>query len=278
MSPEHGAYGLTFRGPPVGPEWWNVAPTSWTPWEIMWKDDLPTEAPIPFVGRDRAWLRVLPSGFAEFDRARSRTILFGRRTSDHGFVHPHCGSSAVLHAAWQGWESFHAGGFVIDGRVWGFLGQRGSGKSSALAWLYASGREIFSDDLMVVRDGFVLAGPRCLDLREESACRFEIGQDVGVVGTRQRWRARLSPVPAELPLGGWVVLRWGQSEPRIWRATPAECLAGLIANRALLTPRNDAHLWLDLISAPTFVLERPREWARFDDTMARLVGALDSAT
>ena len=46
-------------------------------------------------------------------------------------------------------------------------------KSTLLAWLALAGHDVLSDDLLVLADGAVAAGPRCLDLSAD------VGQRVG---------------------------------------------------------------------------------------------------
>ncbi len=286
---EHGfgAYGLTVPGPPVGAEWWNEAPDGWLPWRTEWQPSGAESWPegpgvdgrrVQFVGPDRAFLSMKPFGFLECDRLAGTTTFFvSECPGEHGLIHPYFGPSAVVHAWWQGWEAFHAGGVVVGDRVWALLGDREFGKSSALAWFHANGWAVFADDLIVVAGGSVLAGPRCLDLREGAARRFGAGEDVGVIGARRRWRVRLPPVPPELPLAGWVVLSWSGGEPRVRKAAADERLRALTRSRALLVPRDDSLAWLDLASAPMFVVERPRDWSVMDRAMSELAATLHRA-
>ena len=87
--------------------------------------------------------------------------------------------------------------------VGGFLGKRGDGKSTMLAWLSAHGHEIVCDDVLIADEGNALAGPRCIDLRQSASRHFEMGTYIGRIGTRQRWRAlwRLSPPPSRCGAG-----------------------------------------------------------------------------
>ena len=143
--------------------------------------------------------------------AATTTLTGGDPLPAHALVHPVLGTTAAAHAHWQGMLTFHAGSFVSpEGGVWGLLGDREQGKSSALAWMALNGHEVFADDLTITDGERVLAGPRCIDLREASARHLLIGEELGT--------AR-SPAPG----GGWTCRRW----PRRHRCAGGWCCAGL---------------------------------------------------
>src|ERR1700722_4292640 len=120
-----GAYGLALHTTPGDASWWNPAPPGWEPWKVEWSESPPGHPCPEHVDEDRVRLRLRPAGHAEIDREAATTTLFlPRRPSLSSLVHPYLGSTAVAVARWQGWEAFHAGGFVIDGKVWGVLGDR----------------------------------------------------------------------------------------------------------------------------------------------------------
>src|SRR5262249_6109268 len=152
----------------------------------------------------------LQHGWVDLARAERRAT-FCLRTSlaDGDLVHPYLAPAAAVAARWAGRESFHAGAVVVDGGAWGVLGDKETGKSSTLAWLALQGHEILMDDLLVLDGDDALAGPRCIDLREEPAARLGAGEPLGFVGLRERWRLTLDQVPARVPLHGWVTLAWG---------------------------------------------------------------------
>jgi hypothetical protein len=189
---------------------------------------------------------------------------------------PFLGSTAVVAAHWMGLQSFHAGAFVAHGRAWAILGTKGAGKSSLLAALSLMGAPILADDVLVVDERLQgLAGPRCIDLRREASAVLGVGETLGVVGTRERWRMLLSPVDAEVPLGGWVHLEWG--EPEIQRVPAQERVQELFANLALRAQSHDPVVLsrlMELFALPMLCLRRPRVIGRIDETAERLYGYL----
>lgn len=275
MTVQFGAYGLTLADLPVGPEWWNPAPAHWTRLALHW-DETPVEGlPPEKVGPHDALVQLPPCGFADMDRRAARVRLRMPEPPDpHDVIHPYFTSLAAVSAYWTGWESFHAGAFVMGDAVWGLLGDSERGKSSALGWICAAGGHVFTDDLLVVSGATALAGPRSLDLREGAAEHLGLGDAIENASGRRRWRVRLEPVPAELPLAGWVLLDWDPAGPALRSVAVSERLPVLLHGRALLTPRANSVDWLELASAPMFVLGRPRDWSCIDQSMEMLINAL----
>lgn len=274
--PTVGAYGLALSGV-HDPRWMERPPHGWEPWRIIVEAG---SRPMGFqesVGPDCAELRLEPSGVARIDRERGETaFVLPSATLGPGLPHPYLGATAVVVAWWRGSLSFHAGSFVVDGGVWGILGDRGEGKSSTLAWMASVDMPVFSDDVVVLSGDRVFAGPRCLDLREGAVRHFGVGEDIGVVGTRRRWRVSLPAVPQELPFRGWVALRWAE-HVSLRRAGPAERLGLLTASRGMKAPDSAAVAWLDALAKPMLVLERPKDWAHLEPAMHRLVAGASGA-
>ena len=233
------------------------APVHWLPWRIVRKCGV-TEQADGVITRDNARLTITPKGSLVIDRA-SRTSVYTmpRLPSDAELVHPYVAGTAAIAARWHGWQSFHAGGFAVGGEVWGVVGDRGLGKSTLLAALAGLGAAVISDDLLVVRDGRVLAGPRCIDLRKQSAAELGVGENIGVVGNRERWRVQLGAVEAELPLAGWITLEW-DAEMMIERVTPTERFPRLLDNLTVVLDPPDPPAVLALASLPMWTLRRPR--------------------
>lgn len=225
------------------------------------------------VDENRATL-VLLGAVALVERAPARAeFVFENEPSFDAVVHPYLGPVAGLVAHWHGRESIHAGAFVLGGGVWGLLSERGGGKSSTLARLALEGVSILSDDVLVVDGGTAFAGPRTIDLRREPARALGVGEPLGVVGTRERWRLRLDQVPGALPLHGWVFLSWAD-ELGFRRVPAGERFQRLVEARTILLSPQDPTALLDLASRPAFELRRPREWSSLEEATKLLLASL----
>ena len=269
----HGAYGLNLFGP-FGAAGLIESSPSWVNWRIVVAAAPPAEQ-VPRWDRDAAACAVLPSGWATFDRAGATTHLFlPAPLTQEWLLHPLLSSTAVMSASWLGRQAFHAGAFVLDGRAWGVLGDRNHGKSTLLASMHQRGLPILADDVLVLQDGRAMAGPRCLDLREGAAAALGIGVPLGVLGSRERWRVTLGPVPAEVPFAGWVTLEWGP-EVAISSVPLPSRLAVLAGAQGLKTlAQEGTAAWLPLIGAPMLTLTRPRSFERQGEAIGALVDAL----
>ena len=250
----------------------------WPQWTIDWE---PLQVGLIPEGDLWSWsethvrLPIRPAGFATIDREAARTILhLPKMPVPEALIHPHLASTAIVANHWAGGASFHAGSFLVDGRTWGVLGDRELGKSSLLMWLHRAGFTILSDDVLVVHNASAYAGPRCLDLRREAAERFEEGECLGVVGTRERWRVTLGDVPTEVPMGGWVRLKWSD-DLSIGRAAVSARVAALAGNYGISAPRFATPGILDLLDMPMVTFSRPQSWAEIDASMDALVRALE---
>jgi hypothetical protein len=229
------------------------------------------------VGEHRAEIRLNTGGWFTLDRLQgSVTFHLDHRPDDGALVHPYLAPAAALAARWHGRDAFHAGAVVArggDGRAWAVLGEKGAGKSSTLAALAAEGHEVLSDDVLVLDGGEVLAGPRCIDLRAEPARRLAVGESLGVVGARERWRLTLPAALARTPLAGWIVLEWGGAfEARALRG--AERLAAVTPHRALRLPPREPSELLRLASLPVWRVRRPAVLDRLEDDAGRIAALL----
>lgn len=180
---------------------------------------------------------------------------------------------------WGGWlgrESFHCGAFVAGGGAWALLGERESGKSSTLAALALAGYGIVCDDILLLEGTACFPGPRCVDLREETAAALDAGDALGTVGGRERWRL---PVPQlhEAPvLRGIVFLDWGddfEAEP----VPASRQLAGLLHHRALRLHSSVPEVLLELAALPAWELRRPRRLDSLGGTVDRLADLVSAA-
>jgi hypothetical protein len=269
-----GAYGFRLAGVAGARELLIEAPPEWPLLDLEVHVDAREGSSREYVDGAIAVVRPRSGGWIEIDRHRGRATFFlPRRPNDRALVHPHLASVAVVSAHWLGRESFHAGGFVVDGRVWGVLGEQGAGKSSFLAVLALAGIPVLCDDVLILAETTAFAGPRSVDLRASAARHLGVGEPLGVVGTRERWRLSLPPVEAEVPLAGWVSLAWGERAV-VRRLRGAERLRMLGAHRgSSLYPANPAGL-IELSGLPVVQLCRPRRWDLADDAMHRLIDAL----
>jgi hypothetical protein len=198
-------------------------------------------------------------------RARHAVVPRPERTTPEDLVHPGLTIAAFLAARVRGDEAIHAGACAHAGGAWVLLGDHQQGKSTLLALLASLGCEPLSDDMAVIRDGHVCAGPRCLDLRPSAARQLGVGEP-----TRMDTRHRMSlpPVRAESPLRGFVRLSW--SARLSLRSLPArERLASLIEHAGHL-PRADPGRLLEFATLPHYEFSRPRDW-NIAERGARLV-------
>lgn len=276
MSPSRGAYGLRLPGLP-GQQWLGEVPDDWPAWTIRYLEE-PADDDEQWVRGDAARLRLRPEGMVDVDRHLATSVLRGLPSPpDAAYVHPILGSTAIMAAEWRGWLTFH-GGCVLDprGRAWALLGEREAGKSTSLVWFYRHGWPVLADDLVVTDGTRVFAGPRCLDLRSGSAQQFALGTDIGVVGTRQRWRVDLGPAPATAPLAGIVVLGWSP-ETSLSLVALGDKVSVVQQHRALKVGQQHQLPWLDVLGRPLWTFGRPRSWAVIDDAMHALAHAMTVA-
>jgi hypothetical protein len=230
------------------------------------------------VGRTHASLRLRSGGRITVRRADSDAkarFVTPEPLSDEELVHPYLAPVAGVMAHWLGRESFHAGGFTLDGNVWGVIGDRFAGKSSTLALLSLRGHAIVADDLLVVdpETGGVFGGPRSVDLRSEAAERLGAGENIGRAGARERWRLVLDPLPSALRLRGWIFLEWGD-ETEVTSVGGAERLGLLAAQRGLRVSPRDPGVFLELASLPCWKLRRPQDWSSLEPAVERLLATI----
>jgi hypothetical protein len=174
---------------------------------------------------------------------------------------------------WMGRHTFHGGAFLVGDGAWIVVGAREAGKSTLLATLAARGHAVLSDDVTVVDDGRVLAGPRTVDLRPDGGDRIAGAAALGVVGLRERARLVLDPVPASAPVAGWIIPEWSESigvEEMPLREHPVAVTRSMTL---LLDPVRPEAL-LDLAARPMVRFARPRDWSAADDAVAALADAL----
>jgi hypothetical protein len=191
-------------------------------------------------------------------------------------VQPHLSAAAATFAIWAGDGALHGGAFIHANRAWALVGDKGAGKSSTLGQLAKAGCPILSDDLVVCRRGSVLAGPRSVDLRPDAASALGAGRNIGVVGTRERWRLDVPDAPAATPLGGVVRLGW-HDRTSMTRIPLEERLALVLSNGPLPIPPQPSSATLEFAGSPGFAWNRPRDWDLADEAVANLLDELSNA-
>ena len=272
-----GAYGLRLRGLEAARDLLLPAPARWPTVRVGWSVGGPLSGPESLED-ERAHINF-PSGTGrvEIDRRRAEAwFTLGKPAAAMEIVHPYFPLVAAVWARWLGWEALHAGAFVVDGQAWALLGDKGSGKSSTLDWLAMQGAQILADDVLVLANAMGQAGPRCVERRANAARHLGIGENIGTVGVRERWRVRTGTVAAEVPLRGWVQLQWGR-EVSITPTPLAVRLPLLFENRALFVPPADPRALLALAALPAWQLSRPRTLESVDEATQRLLGVISAA-
>jgi hypothetical protein len=221
-----------------------------------------------------AVLRLQNGGQIAIDRARGEArFILPRRLGTPEIVHPLLAPVAAVMAYWLGRQSFHAAAFTAAGRAWGIVGDRGAGKSTTVAQLALGGVPIVCDDMLVLDGTRALPGPRSVDLRGDAARRLGVGDGLGIVGARERWRLRVGPVDDGPTIGGWIFLAWGDRIETV-PVPPAERLARLGQSRGTRLPERDPDALLDLAALPAWELRRPKSWESLADAVAHLVDAV----
>jgi len=252
----------------------NHSPVEWPEVEVTVRVEADPEPAVEW-GPDRARHPLRGGHQIEVRREPLAVdLVLARPTVAECVVAPHLTSAASTVAVWTHRAAIHAGAFLqADGGAWALLGDKGHGKSSTLGWLATSGVSVITDDLVVCDDDHVLAGPRCVDLRADPARHLGVGRDLGVVGTRERWRIDLPPCPVRSPLRGWIFLEWG-AEIAVEKLSPVERMSRLASHRAIAVPWEDPVALLDLAARPGFVWRRPKEWQTVEGSIARLLAEI----
>ncbi|MGH2934753.1 MAG: hypothetical protein ACRDL2_09635 [Gaiellaceae bacterium] len=188
-------------------------------------------------------------------------------------AHPLLGTAALRLAGVRGQLAVHGGAIRGRAGAWLVIGPKEGGKSSLLATASLAGADILCDDVAVVDEGRLLAGPRLVDLRAPAARALEA--DTTPVRDDERFRLHLAPTEAEAVVAGVVHLAWG-ARIGIRRLSPAERLmllaAAPIADLWLVEPT-----WhLDLSSLPTLHLTRPQRWSEAHGAALELLDAIEA--
>ncbi len=186
-------------------------------------------------------------------------FMFVRAPSVDELLHPWLAPAAAVAHLWAGREALHGGAYLAAEGAVLVLSAKQGGKSTSLAWLVgAHDRVVLADDLIVIADGDVLPGPRCLDLR---AAGPRHGLDLALaqpVRRGDRLRVGLPAGPAAAPVAAIVELAWG---PRaaLEAVAPADRPGTLLVHRMFRDRlAGDPAALLDLATRPMLRLTRPR--------------------
>jgi hypothetical protein len=226
------------------------------------------------LGEDRVWVAERGGSSLEVRRVPPAiTLELAEPASSDALIHPLLTGPISILARWRGDLTLHAGAFFAAGQAWGVLGRREAGKSTTLATLATRGFPLLADDLLVLDEGVVRAGPACVDLRPDAAWRLPGARFLGDVGGRPRHRLAVPAGPARAKLGGLFVLEWGEEATvAVDRVPASEALAILYAQEyiGLLGPA-DPEKVLDLLGTPMWRVRRPAEWSLAEATAERML-------
>ena len=273
-SGRRGVYGVAVDGLPGAEHLMRPADSAWPTLRVVTALGPPT-VDADVVGDEEAAFALEQGGLdVRLDRATTTAAFTAEREHPDGaYLHPFLARTAAVLARWHHREAFHAGCLVVGGAAWAVLGAREAGKSTVLAQAHLRGLPVLTDDVLVVDDGVVLPGPGSLDLREPTARRLALGEPLGVVGSRERWRVALPDDVAPTPLRGWVLPVWGESTALF--PLPPQPRQALVASALFprLPPEDPLRL-LALGALPVVVWQRPRDFAAADGALDALLAGL----
>jgi hypothetical protein len=265
-----GAYGLRLENVERARSLLAPASPSWPKLRVRRRVGL-SDVRHDWMSNAAATLKLHNGGEISIDRARGEaTFVLPYRVGTAEIVHPLLAPVAAVMAYWLDRQSFHAGAFVAQGKAYGVIGARGSGKSTTMARLALDGVPIVCDDLLVLDGLRTLAAPRSVDLRRAAAERLGAGEYLGVVGARERFRLQVAPLDGEPEIGGWIFLTWGDRLETIPVRGP-ERLVRLSASCGTRLPQRHPDALLELAGLPAWELRRPRRWSSLTEAVARLL-------
>ncbi|MHB1599540.1 MAG: hypothetical protein ACYCXY_11780 [Acidimicrobiales bacterium] len=203
-------------------------------------------------------------------------FVLARPIEDEALVHPYFTFPAAVINFWLGRATFHAAAIVVGGDAIAVLGGPGGGKSSTALAANSAGLGVLTDDLLVVDGVQACAGPRALDLRAEAAARFG-GRYLGTVGSRERWRVDLPPVPSVARLVGFVALEWGASGIEVERLGLSEAFSAVTRHCGLGDGIVPPGAMLEIAHLPVWTVQRPRDLGYVEQVVTVLVDLATSA-
>ena len=270
-----GAYGFALAGV-HGVDELLVDAAGWPSLELVRRIGS-SDAEMDSLGDESARLRLVDGGDVVVERDPARaTYTTPSGLSDQELVHPYLAPAAALAARWRGFESLHAGAFVLDGGAWMVVGDKGIGKSFTLASLAQRGWTVVADDVVVVAESRVFAGPRTIDLREDGARALGMGERLQGARGRERWRVALDPTEPDFELRGWVLVTWSADGEAIVKVPPADRLRRLARSRVITVEADRPDLLLRLSGLPAFEYRRRAGAKSATDGLDRLLETLGS--
>jgi len=257
---EPGAYGLRIKGLRGAQRWMQPVPAGAPELRVQVRRGTPRPCGGPGWALDgrHVFVDLVPNGSLHMALGSAvARYVFPAPHPPSDLLHPYLAAAVAVAHGWMARETIHGGAIVTPRGAIMVLGGREDGKSSTLAWLSAElGVPVLTDDLCVVGDGAVLAGPRCIDLRAPTVRRYGARWDVGPARGSARFRLALPPAPDRAEVVGTAVLRWGD-RLRCAEVRPHERLAEIGSQRAFGPLDADPATVLDLAALPMIALERP---------------------
>ena len=256
--PALGAYGLNIVGLAGAEEWMQAVPDGSPPLRVEKTRDAGRNLERSTLDGTAADLQLVGGGRLRMRRRDERAVFsFRELPPDEDLLHPYLAPAAALAHLWAGREALHGGAFATAAGAFALLAEKEGGKSTTLAWLALKhGLPVLADDLVVLRSGAVLSGPRCLDLRGTlDGLDLDTAQ---MVRNGERLRLSLPPAPSEAPLVGSVVLRWG-ARTRLDEPAAADRLRELLPHRMYGDRLDgDQPALLQVAALPMLIVIRPR--------------------
>jgi hypothetical protein len=261
--------------PSMGP-----VPAGWAPWQVSVEVGAAIDRDRPeSVGPDTAFIRFGDGSTAEAfrtDPGGRIDLNLENTVPQDDLAHPYLSAVGMLSAFWGDRLPLHAGSFGLNGRAWVLVATKEGGKSTTLAMLDLAGHPVLADDMTVIDpDHRVHRGPRLIDLRSDAAASLGVGDNIGVLGVRERWRYHIGDGPLTLPLGGIIVPGWG--EHAIELVAGSSRLTALAPSLALRVPAGWDELFMDVaLGVPVYRWTRPRSLEGAHHPIEHLLEVIDA--
>jgi hypothetical protein len=255
-----GAYGLNIVGLAGAEEWMQALPRLSPLLRVETARDAARNFERSSLDETAAEVRLVGRGRLQMRRGDERAVFsFPEPPPDEDLLHPYLAPAAALAHLWAGREALHGGAFATSAGAVALFAEKEGGKSTTLAWLAVKhGLPVLSDDLVVLKSGAVLSGPRCVDLRRTRALNGLELDAARLVRSSERLRLTLPPTPSEAPLIGSVVLRWG-ARTRLEEPAAGDRLRELLPHRMYGDRLSgDPSALLEVAALPMLIVTRPR--------------------